>query len=195
VDENGRELGAESTSTDPAGNVVLSGAAEALRQILIQRLGDTYFTSKRRNESAKAAIFTRKVGHTQRGGSPILFDRFYGAQLGGHAVDLLLEGRVNAVSILQWDRERGFRVDGIDGNDFRDRWGLIHSRQMHPAFYNPEDMRPSRTGIDYLLPIFTNAIGPDDMEAVRQTLFNSGNLTRPYHSVNTDINKRICYLE
>src|SRR5207302_7694750 len=100
VDEQGRELGAEIASTDPAGNIVLSGAAEALRQILIQRLGDTYFTSKRRNESAKAAIFTRKVGHTQRGGSPILFDRFYGAQLGGHAVDLLLEGRVNAVSIL-----------------------------------------------------------------------------------------------
>src|SRR5207302_10948019 len=75
VDEKGKDLGAESKSTDPAGNVVLTGAAEALRQILIERLGDTYFTSKRRNESAKAAIFTRKLGHTQRGGRPILFDR------------------------------------------------------------------------------------------------------------------------
>ena len=71
------------SSTDPAGNVVLSGASEALRQILIERLQDDYFTSKRRNESARAAIFTRKVGHTQRGGPPILFDRFYAAQLGG----------------------------------------------------------------------------------------------------------------
>src|SRR5439155_26245715 len=61
VDEGGQELGAEVASTDPAGNKVLSGAAEALRQILIQRLGDSYFTSKRRNESARAAIFTRKV--------------------------------------------------------------------------------------------------------------------------------------
>ncbi|MBV9123798.1 MAG: 6-phosphofructokinase, partial [Planctomycetes bacterium] len=108
VDEAGQELGAEVASTDPAGNKVLSGAAEALRQILIHRLGDSYFTSKRRNESAKAAIFTRKVGHTQRGGRPILFDRFYGAQLGGHAVDLLLEGHANSVSILMWNRERGF---------------------------------------------------------------------------------------
>ena len=35
VDEQGVELGAESTSTDPAGNVALSGAAEALRAKLI----------------------------------------------------------------------------------------------------------------------------------------------------------------
>ena len=33
------------------------------------------------------------------------------------------------------------------------------------------------------------------MEAVRQTLFQPGNLTQPYHSVNVDINKRICYLD
>ena len=32
------------------------------------------------------------------------------------------------------------------------------------------------------------------MESVRQSLFDSGNLTQPYHSVNTDINKRIRYL-
>ena len=47
---------------------------------------------------------------------PILFDRYYAAQLGGQAVDLLLEERTNAVSILQYDKERGFHLDGIDGN-------------------------------------------------------------------------------
>jgi hypothetical protein len=51
--------------------------------------------------------------------------------------------------------------------------------------------RPSRTGVDYLLPIFTNAVGHADIEAIRQTVFDSGSLFRPYHSVNTDINKRI----
>lgn len=195
VDQQGRELGSEVASTDPAGNKVLSGAAEALRQILIQRLGDSYFTSKRRNESARAAIFTRKVGHTQRGGRPILFDRFYGAQLGGHAVDLLLEGHVNGVSILGWDREHGFRLDGVNANDFRDRWGMIHARQMHPSFYDAENLRVSQTGVEYLLPIFTNALGADDMEAMRRELFASGNLTQPYHSVNVDVNKRIRYLD
>jgi ATP-dependent phosphofructokinase / diphosphate-dependent phosphofructokinase len=195
VDEKGEELGAEYDSTDPAGNLVLSGASEALRSVLIKRLGDKYFTSRRRNESAKAAIFTRKIGHTQRGGRPILFDRFYAGQLGGQAVDLLLEGRMNAVAILQWDRQRGFHVDGIAANDFRDRWGLIHARQMHPSFYDPVLFKPSRTGIDYLVPIFTNSIGHDDAEAMRATLFSPGNLARPYHSVNADIGKRIRYLE
>src|SRR4029078_2581091 len=118
------ELGAEHESTDPAGNVVLSGEAESLRAVLIRRLGDTYFTSKRRNESARAAVFTRKLGHTQRGGRPILFDRFHAAQLGGHAIDLLLEGMMNAVSILQYPRERGFYLSEAYANDFRDRWGL-----------------------------------------------------------------------
>ena len=195
VDEKGQELGAEVASTDPAGNKVLSGAADALRHILIQRLGDAYFTSKRRNESAKAAIFTRKVGHTQRGGRPILFDRFYGAQLGGHTVDLLAEGRVNGVSVLMWNHERGFHVSGIDANDFRDRWGHIHARQLHPSFYDAENLRLSPTGVSYLLPIFANAIGQDDMESVRQSLFQPGNLAQPYHSVNVDVNKRIAYLD
>ncbi len=195
VDEMGQELGAEEASTDPAGNQVLSGAAEALRQLLIRRLGDNYFTSKRRNESARAAIFVRKVGHTQRGGRPILFDRFYGAQLGGNAVDLLLEDRVNCVSILGWNRERGFHMDGINANEFRDRWGLIHARKLHPSFYDPENLRLSRTGIGYLQPIFENAISHDDTESVRQTLFSVGNLIHPYHSVNVDVNKRICYLD
>lgn len=195
VDEQGRDLGDEVASTDPAGNKVLSGAAEALRNLLIRRLGDSYFTSKRRNESARAAIFTRKVGHTQRGGRPILFDRFHGSQLGGHAVNLLLEGHVNGVSILNWNRERGFHVAGCNANDFRDRWGLIHARQMHKSFYDPERLKVSRTGVDYLSPIFHNAVGQDDMEVARQTIFLPSNLTQPYHSVNVDVNKRICFLE
>ncbi|MGL4554750.1 MAG: 6-phosphofructokinase, partial [Gemmataceae bacterium] len=191
----GRELGSEVTSTDPSGNKVLSGAAEALRRVLIARLGDTYFTSKRRNESASAAIFTRKVGHTQRGGRPVYFDRFYGTQLGGHAVDLLLDGQANAVAVLQYDHKQGFHISSVHSNDFRDRYGLIHARQVHPSFYDRERLQLSDTAVEYLEPIFTDALGADDMEEVRRTLFQVGNLTRPHHSVNVDVNKRICYLE
>jgi 6-phosphofructokinase 1 len=108
---------------------------------------------------------------------------------------MLLEGQNNAVAVLQWSRAKGFAVDSFDGNRFRDRWGVIHARQMHPSFYDPERMQPSRVGSEYLLNIFTNAIGYDDVEAIRQTVFDSGSLTRPYHSVNTDINKRIRYLQ
>jgi len=195
VDAQGVELGAESTSTDPAGNVALTGAAEALRAKMIQTLGDGYFQRYRRGSTAREAIFTRKVGHTQRGGRPILFDRFYAGLLGSEAVDLLVEGRNNAVSILQYNTEKGFHVEGYDANRFRDRWGLIHARQMHPALYDPHLMKPSRMGIDYLLPIFTGAIGYDDAEHMRQTLFDAGNLSQPYHSINTDVHKRIRYLE
>jgi 6-phosphofructokinase 1 len=195
VDEQGRELGAVSTSTDPAGNVALSGAAEALRNRLIELLGDAYFRAYRRGHSAKEAIFTRKVGHTQRGGRPILFDRFYAASLGSKAVDLLVEGRTNSVAVLQYQSGKGFHVEGYDANRFRDRWGFIHPRFMHPALYDSKLMKPSRLGIDYLLPIFTDAIGSDDAEHMRQTLFNPGNLTHSYHSINTDVHKRIRYLD
>jgi ATP-dependent phosphofructokinase / diphosphate-dependent phosphofructokinase len=195
VDSQGRELGAETKSTDPAGNVVLSGAAEALRTKLIQMIGDRYFQLYRRGDTAKEAIFTRKVGHTQRGGRPILFDRFYAAQLGGKAVDLLLDGYNNTVSVLQYSSEKGFHVEGFDANRFRDRWGHIHARHMHPELYDAKLMKPSKLGIDYLLPIFTDAIGNDDAEHMRQTLFAPGNLAQPYHSINTDLHKRIRYLE
>jgi 6-phosphofructokinase len=195
VDEQGRELGAETKSTDPAGNVVLSGAAEALRSKLIQMIGDKYFQLYRRGDSAKEAIFTRKVGHTQRGGRPILFDRFYAAQLGAESVDLLVEGRNNAVAVLQYSSAKGFHVQGYDANRFRDRWGLIHARAMYPALYDAKLMKPSKLGIDYLMPIFTDAIGEDDAEHMRQTLFAAGNLAQPYHSINTDVHKRIRYLK
>jgi ATP-dependent phosphofructokinase / diphosphate-dependent phosphofructokinase len=195
VDEEGNELGAETKSSDPAGNIVLSGAAEALRSKLIQMTGDRHFQLYRRGDSAREAIFTRKVGHTQRGGRPILFDRFYAAELGAKTVDLLVEGRNNAIAVLQYNSTKGFYVDGYDANRFRDRWGLIHARQMHPALYDAKLMKPSRLGIDYLLPIFTDAIGADDMEHTRQTLFSPGNVSEPYHSINTDVHKRIRYLE
>lgn len=195
VDEHGVEFAAESTSTDPSGNVALSGAANALRARLVERLGDRYFQEYRRGSSAQEAIFIRKVGHTQRGGRPILFDRFYAALLGAKAVDLLVEGHNNAVSVLQYHSQKGFHVEGYDANRFRDRWGLIHARQMHGSFYDAQLMKPSTVGIEYLMPIFTDAIGSDDAEHMRRTTFDPGNLAQPYHSINTDVHKRIRYLQ
>src|SRR3989475_6358491 len=176
IDENGRELGAAIRSNDPAGTVIVSGAADALRAKIIEILGDKYFQDYRRGTTAKEAIFTRKVGHTQRGGRPILFDRFYAALLGAKAVDLLVEGRNNAVSVLQYHAGNGVHVEGYDANRVRDRWGWIHARYLHPALYDPKLMKPSKLGIEYLLPIFTDAIGSDDAEHMRQTLFDPGNL-------------------
>ena len=131
VDIDGAHPRLEVASKDPAGNVQYTGAAEAVKRLLVEQIGDAFFTRKRRNESADAAIFVRKIGHTQRGGRPILFDRFYASQLGGKAVDLLLEGYHNCVATLQY-RDGGFVLDSIDANKLRDRWG-DHPRPAAPA--------------------------------------------------------------
>jgi len=194
TDKEGKVLG-DQGYTDPAGNKLLGGAAETLRSMLIDAIGDNYFSSYRRGETAREAIFTRKAGHTQRGGRPIYFDRFYATQLGGKATELVIEGHTNRVATLQWCNNKGFQVDSFDATQFRDRYGLIHPRSMHSSFFDAEHLRPSRTGIEYLLPIFTNALAESDLEFVRRTAFAPGNLTHPYHSPNTDINKRIRYIK
>jgi 6-phosphofructokinase 1 len=195
VTADGRLLGDDAKQFDPSGKPVLSGAAEVIRNELCQRLGDSYFTSKRRNEGASSAIFTRKLGHTQRGGRPIHFDRFQAMQLGGKAVDLLHQGASNYVATLQWTETRGFFVDAVPANKLRDQWGGIHPRLMHKSLYDAARFKPSDFGEKYLAPIFTNAIGPEDLEAVRVNLFHPGNLRHSYQSVNVDIQKRIRLLD
>ncbi len=192
VDLEGNSLGAVTRSTDPAGNLMYSGAAEAVKRLLVEKIGDDYFTHKRRNESANSAIFTRKVGHTQRGGRPILFDRFHACQLGGKAVDMLVQGLHNCIATLQ-RRDGGFYLDSVHANQLRDRWNMIRARPLSAAFYDPMRMSASPRGIEYLRSIFEKALGPDDTESLRR-LFDTGNIMHPYYSVNVDINKRILRL-
>lgn len=192
-DEHG-QLGAVNTSKDPAGNVVFSGAAERLASIISTELGDDYFRLNRRHENAKSAIFTRKVGHTQRGGRPILFDRFHAAGLGGKAVDLLHRERNNHLATLQWSPTAGFTLSELSANRLRDRWGVIHAREVHPALYSSKWFMPSDLGREYLRPIFTNAIGHDDVESMR-ALFSFGHLVTRYQSFNIEVQKRIQYLD
>lgn len=188
-DSAGRILGAVTASKDPSGNIQYAGAAEAVKRLLVERIGNDFFTHKRRNESADAAIFVRKVGHTQRGGRPILFDRFYASMLGGKAVDLLSQGYQNAIATLQY-RDGGFVLDSVDANQLRDRFGVIHPRPLSTSFYDPVRFQPSAKGVEYLRTIFANAIGADDVEC-QKSLFQAGNLMQPYYSVNVDVNKRI----
>lgn len=193
-DAKGHLLGAQSHSTDPAGNKVFSGAAEALRARLVDSIGDRYFRQKRRGENAREVIFTRKVGHTQRGGRPLLFDRFYAAQQGGAAVDLLLEGQTNVIASLQWTRSGGFKVEGFPVSGLLDSWGIIHPRTMHPSFYDRQTMRPSSLGVEYLQQIFTGAVGHDDTEHLRERLFTPGRLVDPHRSINALVGRRIQYI-
>ncbi|QDV38267.1 6-phosphofructokinase [Tautonia plasticadhaerens] len=188
-DAQGNNFGAVRQTKDPAGNLQYSGAAEAVKQILVEHIGDAFFTRKRRNESADAAIFCRKIGHTQRGGRPIRFDRYQASQLGGESVDLLVEGRHNHMATLQY-RQGGFVHEGIDASRLRDRWGVIHARPLSRSFYDEKRFGPSSKGVAYLQAIFSDALGSEDLESQRP-LFDTGNLVRPYDSVNFHVNKRI----
>lgn len=188
-DTEGQILADVTASKDPAGNLKYEGAAESVRKMLVKRLGDEFFTRKRRSESAEAAVFTRKVGHDQRGGRPVTFDRFQAIQLGGKAVDLLYERRYNHIATLQY-QDGGLMVDSIDGTRLLDPWGHIRHRPMSPAFYDLERFQPSALGREYLRTIFTNAVSPSDVESILP-MFSYGNLVHPYQSVNVEINKRI----
>ncbi len=186
---DGRSLGELTASKDPAGNVQYTGAAEAIKRLLVDQIGNEFFTHKRRNESADAAIFVRKVGHTQRGGRPILFDRFHAAQLGGKAVDLLAEGFHNCVATLQY-KDGALTTSSVDANRLRDNSGTIHARPLASAFYDAKRFQPSKLGAEYLRAIFSRALGSEDLEAIH-SLFDAGRLSHPYESVNVDVNKRI----
>ena len=189
VGPDGQSLGSLTASKDPAGNLQYTGAAEAIKRLLVERIGDAFFTHKRRNESADAAVFVRKVGHTQRGGRPIQFDRYHAVQLGGKAVELLNDGLHNCVATLQY-RNGGFTYESVDANKLRDKWNTIHARPLATSFYDSKRFQPSAKGVEYLRTIFSRALGDDDLEEIR-SLFDTGRLTHPYDSVNVDINKRI----
>ena len=194
-DTTGEQLGAKAASTDPGGNVIFQGAAEELKRQLVSRLADDYFQRSNRHEKAERAIFTRKVGHTQRGGRPVAFDRFHAVRLGGHAVDMLHQGQSNAVSILNFSERDGFTYDSLPASRLRDRWGIIRARTVAPEFYDDAAFGPSKVGRDYLRTIFTDALGRDDAEFWLSDMFQPGHLGRRYASVNVDMHKRVRYLE
>ena len=193
-DAEGKELGATVPTFDPAGNVRYSGAADAIGEMLSKSLDKKLFTEMQAFEPASSPMFNRKIGHTQRGGRPILFDRFYASQLGGKAVDMLVSGESNEIATLQYERASGFRVSSISANKLRDQHGEIHPRSVHPSFYDAGRMLLSPTGIEYLHPIFANAIGADDVESIRTQMFSSGSVRNRYQSINTDIRKRIRFI-
>ncbi|TWW09635.1 ATP-dependent 6-phosphofructokinase 3 [Planctomyces bekefii] len=191
---DGRELGAAEPAFDPAGNVKYAGAADAIVGMLEQSLSPDLFLETRRFEPGSSALFSRKVGHTQRGGRPILFDRFAATQLGGKAVELLAAGYSNEIATLQYSATDGFTFRSIAANRLRDRWGEIHPREVHPSLYDAGRMQLSSLGMEYLKPIFTRAVGADDVEYMRREVFDAGCLSNRYQSINSDIRRRIRYL-
>jgi 6-phosphofructokinase len=194
-DAAGNFFGDSRRSTDPAGNQRFAGAAASLKRSLLDEIPHSFLRELGGFTDPDTALFTRKVGHTQRGGRPLAFDRYYATQLGYHAVDMLTAGQSNRVATLQWNvADLTFTVDDYDAGVFRDNWGEIHPRTVHPELYDSEQFVITPTAHRYLQPIFDNAIGADDTEFIRQSLFDSGNLHDTYQSVNVKLQNRIQFL-
>ena len=194
-DASGNFFGDSQRTSDPAGNQRFAGAGASLKQALLDELPHSFLCDLGGFANPDTAVFTRKVGHTQRGGRPLSFDRYHATQLGYHAVEMLISGQNNRVATLQWkNSDRTLVVDDYDASIFRDDWGEIHARTVHPELYDVNAMRITPTARDYLQPIFEAAIGADDTEYIRQSLFDSGNLHDAYQSVNVKLQNRIEYL-
>ena len=194
-DVEGNFFGDSRRSSDPAGNQRFAGAAASLKQSLLNEIPHSFLRDLGGFSDPDTALFTRKVGHTQRGGRPLSFDRYHATQLGYHAVEMLIGGQSNRVATLQWNAaDLTFRVDDYDADVFRDEWGEIHPRTVHPQLYDIVNLNITPTAHRYLQPIFDNAIGADDTEFIRQSLFDSGNLHDDYQSVNVKLQNRIEYL-
>jgi 6-phosphofructokinase 1 len=194
-DADGNFFGDTRRSSDPAGNQRFAGAAASLKQSLLNEIPHSFLRELGGFTDPDTALFTRKVGHTQRGGRPLSFDRYHATQLGYHAVEMLIDGQSNRVATLQWNAEDlTFTVDDFDADVFRDEWGEIHPRTVHPDLYDLVNLDITTTAQRYLQPIFDSAIGADDTEYIRQSLFDSGNLHDEYQSVNVKLQNRIEYL-
>ncbi len=186
--QQGTQLGATSSSVDPAGNVIFRGAAEALKLHLAESLPPSLFPH---HTTPDSAIFTRKVGHTQRGGRPVRFDRFHASGLGGYAVDMLHQGLSDHVATLTWSPDGGFDVEATAGDSLRDRWGVVRPRQVHPSFFDAEQWHISTLGAEYLEAIFTDAVGAGDVEHLRSDLFDAGHLSGNYQGITRALARRV----
>ena len=134
VDEQGVELGAESTSTDPAGNVALerrggSAAREddpAARRPLLPALSPRQRRPGKRSSPEKSGTRSAAGGRSCSTASTR-------RMLGPKAVDLLVEGRNNAVSILQYNSRQGLSRRGL-------------RRQPLPRPLGPDSCAPDAPG-------------------------------------------------
>ena len=176
VDEKGQELGAQQPSHRPGRergpHRRLRGPApaadRALRRRLLPELAPQRSRPRPRSSPVKSATPSAAAGPSSSTAStpPSSAARRW---------TCCWRARTTPSRSCSGTASKGFYVDSYDGNDFRDRWGLIHARHMHPTFYDPELHAARRaSGIEYLLPIFTNAIGHADVEHVRQSTLRLG---------------------
>ena len=134
VDEQGRELGAETKSTDPAGNMVLERRGGGVarqddpddRRPLFSALPPRRIGARRRSSPAKSA--TRSAA-----GGPFCSTAFTRRCSAPRPWICCWKAATTPCPFSNTTSDKGFHVEGYDANRFRDRWGLIHARQHAPG--------------------------------------------------------------
>ena len=81
-------------------------------------------------------------------------------------------------------------MESADTKMLRGQDGVIHARRVDNSFYDAERLHISETGIRYLVPIFSDAIGAGDVEQIRHSLFDSSNLQDEYRSISVAMERR-----
>ncbi|MCH7560314.1 MAG: hypothetical protein IIC67_02915, partial [Thaumarchaeota archaeon] len=110
--------------------------------------------------------------HYHRLASQII-NRLFRGHLRNMELQQPMDGRNKFIdTIYRNASEKGFFLDSIPADALRDRRKIIHPRLVHRSLYDAEKFGLSQLGVQYLLPIFTDAIGIDDMEFLRSELFN-----------------------
>jgi len=72
--------------------------------------------ARRIQEQTQVESRSAQIGHIQRGGSPVLFDRILATRLGACAVDLAIAGRFGEVAVLRGERVTGIPLDQAVGS-------------------------------------------------------------------------------
>ena len=189
VDMDGDILGSKTRPTTRPGTSSTPGRPRPSSGSWSSGIGDAYFTRQRRNESADAAIFVRKIGHTQRGGRPI--------KLRSVSTPRNLAARRSSccwtATTTAWRRSRA-ATEGSISIAWMPTSSEIAGASSTPgrsrSLLRPEDVQTFAQGVQYFRSMFANALGAEDVESIR-SIFDTGNLIHPYDSVNVHIHKRI----
>ena len=74
--------------------------------IVAEGAGNAFNIAREIEEKTGFEVRVTVLGHLQRGGSPTAMDRILASRMGAHAVNILLEGRINRVVAIRFPNSR-----------------------------------------------------------------------------------------
>jgi len=79
--------------------------------IVAEGAGNAFNIAREIEEKTGFEVRVTVLGHLQRGGSPTAMDRILASRMGAHAVNILLEGRINRVVAIHGSQIVDYDID------------------------------------------------------------------------------------